>query len=266
MATDVAIPEAAKTLGVRAQSALTAAESFVITSPADNTMAGEELKRIKQWRESLAGLRKAVTDPYDEAKKKVMQIFNPWITFLDKAEDVYKRHMLVWKQKLEDEAREQQRKLDEQAAKQKAELEQKAREIQRKADEDAAAKRAAADEADKKGQAAIAERLRAQADQKAQAGADRSAQVAQQAAATSAPVVAARVEKVAGVSFKKIWRGECDDIVALCRAVADGKIPPIAVTHNQRYLDQQARSLEVHFNIPGCRAVPEDSIAASKKG
>lgn len=62
----------------------------------------------------------------------------------------------------------------------------------------------------------------------------------------------------AGISYREYWKAECTDIVALCKAIVDGKAPPELVTFNQTEGNKLARSLrDMLSNIPGLRSQKE---------
>lgn len=206
------------------------ANAFVCSTQDDYTLAAGELQRIKSRREALDAARKSITRPIDEAKERVMGLFKPVIALLDEAERIYKRTMLAYVDEQERKRREEQARLDEIARKEREALEAKAR------------------KAAEKGK-----------DERADA-------LAQQAASTVAAVSGVAKPAAKGISTKTTWKcSEEIDVVALCRAIADGKVATIAVEPNMKFLNQQARSLEELFNIPGCKAVPERTIAASKR-
>ena len=58
-----------------------------------------------------------------------------------------------------------------------------------------------------------------------------------------------------GPVYREVWSAECVDIVALCRAVADGKASTEFVAANLPALNRMAVALKQTFNVPGCRAV-----------
>lgn len=76
------------------------------------------------------------------------------------------------------------------------------------------------------------------------------------------PVVAPTFNRVAGVSTRQNWRAEVTDIRALCKAVAEGRASVQFVQPNLPALNQVARAMKETFNIPGCRAVPDTTVAA----
>jgi len=77
-----------------------------------------------------------------------------------------------------------------------------------------------------------------------------------------APVIEREAPKVAGVSTRENWFGECVDLMALVKAIADGKAPLALVQPNDKIIGQQARSLKADFVTPGIRVWSERSLAA----
>lgn len=228
---DVPMPAGVDELKKSAPLIVRLAREFNVASLDDYRVAANELKKIKQRRDALDAARKQITRPLDEAKARVMDLFKPVIALLDEAETLYKRTMLAYSDEQARIQREQQAKLEEEARKERERL---ARE----------AEKAAA-----KGRTERAEELQ------------------QRAAATVAPVVAAAAPTAAGVHERTVWKcREEVDVVELCRAVAEGKVAPLAVLPNMKFLNEQARSLEDHFNIPGCKAYPDKGLSASKRG
>lgn len=78
-----------------------------------------------------------------------------------------------------------------------------------------------------------------------------------------APVaVATNVPKVAGVSRPRDnWTAEVTNFQLLIKAVAEGKVPTMAVQANMTFLNQQARSMKGQLSYPGVR-VRNDPKAA----
>lgn len=74
-----------------------------------------------------------------------------------------------------------------------------------------------------------------------------------------APIVhqAAAVPEVKGVSSSKKRKAEVIDLLGMVKGIAEGKVPLKAVTANQTFLDQQARSLEDQLDYPGVKVVTE---------
>lgn len=213
----------------RASSTLKLADAFTITEPGDFELAAKELASVGKTIDAIDAFRKDITRPIDEAKKKIMDRFKPALALLEQAKGTLNRKMLAYRDEEDRKRREAQAKLDEAARKEREKLEAEARKLAAKGKSEQAAEKLAA------------------------------------AAGTVAPVVApAAVPAVKGVASRRTWKAEVNDIVALCRAVADGHVAPIAVEANMVFLNEQARSLEDHFNIPGCRAYPQDTFGRTR--
>jgi hypothetical protein len=76
---------------------------------------------------------------------------------------------------------------------------------------------------------------------------------------TRTTVVVAPVEvasaKVEGIAMIDYYSAEVHDTVALCRAIADGKIPADYVVPNFPKLNDRAKAMRGEFNVPGCKLV-----------
>lgn len=221
------IPAAALTMADEAKQLLVDAQQFKVTSDAEYEIAGLDLKRIKDKMRALDDMRKNITRPIDAAKKAVMDFFRGPEDFLKNAESAYKRSMLNYQQ--------------EQERIRKAE-EVRIRELQRQEQERLARE---AEEAEKAGDNETAEAI------------------IQQAAEMPAAIVPRRdPPKVAGVKTQVRWSATVKDKMALIRAVAEGKVPDIALEVNTKFLNQQAVSLKSALNIPGVVAESKETIAA----
>lgn len=76
----------------------------------------------------------------------------------------------------------------------------------------------------------------------------------------SAPVF--EKPKAAGIGFRTDWAGECHDLMALIKAIADGKAPLELVQVNQAELNKRARMLREALNFPGVRAVSKRTVTS----
>lgn len=59
------------------------------------------------------------------------------------------------------------------------------------------------------------------------------------------------VPKVTGISSRESYYATVTDIKALCRAVADGRVPPMSVIANMTFLNNQARAMKGLMQYPG---------------
>lgn len=208
----------------RGAQTLKLAEAFVIENPQDFEMAGNELAKIGKSIDAIDAHRKDITRPIDRAKAEIMDKFKPCLALLSDAKQIINRKMLSWRDDQERKRRAEQQKLEDDARKER-------------------------------------ERLEAEAKKLAKKNPEKAQEMREQAAQTVAPVVSgATVPAVKGVAVRKAWRAEVVDVKALCAAVAAGTVPTIAVEGNMVFLNEQARSLEEHFNIPGCRATVAENF------
>lgn len=69
--------------------------------------------------------------------------------------------------------------------------------------------------------------------------------------------VPSAVPKVAGTRRTEVWSAEFHDLLALCRAIADGKAPTTWVLPNQAYGNSQAKHMRSTLSVPGVKAVVE---------
>ncbi len=83
------------------ESMLRAYDNFQITTAEIYVGAGEDLKIVKaKWKE-LDTLRKSLTKPLDESKKKIMEFFARPLGFLEKAESIINSAMVGWNREQE---------------------------------------------------------------------------------------------------------------------------------------------------------------------
>jgi len=80
-----------------------------------------------------------------------------------------------------------------------------------------------------------------------------------------APLVTPTLQQASGISVREVWSAEVTSFMQLVQAVAQGKVPILALTANTTFLNSQARSLKGTMNIPGVRAVCNKSMAAGTR-
>lgn len=73
------------------------------------------------------------------------------------------------------------------------------------------------------------------------------------------------VPKAEGLTLPKVWNAEVLSLIELVKAVAKGKAPLASVVANDKFLNQQAKSLKEEFNIPGVRAVSRTSVTVGTR-
>ena len=140
--------------------------------------SAEDLKIIKLKYKELDDLRKSLTKPLDESKKRIMEFFKKPLDYLSMAESSIKRALLKWQQEQDKIRRAEEKRLLE-AQKKEAER------LQR-----------------------LAEAAKARgAEEKAEEFKERIAEVQ-----SVIPVVAPKVEKVSGIQTKTIWKYRILDV------------------------------------------------------
>ena len=108
------------------------------------------------------------------------------------------------------------------------------------------------------------EKIEAQAKKAEEAGKTEKAEALREKAETVnvAPVfVPPPPPKVAGTSFKKVWKGQVVDVIALCKAIGEGKASPSMVIVSQSSIDAHARANRDSWPIPGVVFKEESQMA-----
>ena len=168
------IPAQAKQLIAETEVVVAQAQAFTIATITDYQLAGMELKVIKGRMKELDDLRKSLTRPLDEAKKRIMALFTPAEDRLKKAENLIKRAMLGYQQ-------EQERKRQEEEAR----LRKIAEDEQRRRDALAAKQ---------------AEKARARGNE------ERAQEILENVPIIPTPVVLKEQPKVKGIATREIWK------------------------------------------------------------
>lgn len=199
-----------------------------ITSPETYATAANGLQLIK-------GMTKEIQDFFAPLKSKAHASWKALTTAeaeklapLVEAERFAKGAMTTWQLEQEAKARVEQRRLEDEARK--------------RAEEE---KLLDAIDAEQAGEPEVAERILAEP--------------------VVAPVVrvAPPVPQVAGISMRETWSAEVVDLMALVRAVAEGKVPLRVLVVDSVFLNGQARALRGDLNYPGIRAVSKRSVSSS---
>jgi hypothetical protein len=214
----VAVDPVLREIAASSESLVIDARSLVISSPEGYEFAAGKLQEVKGRIKALEALRKSMTRPLDEAKSKIMDLFRAPAERLEQAEAGLKRALVVFSDAQERKRREEQARLEEAARKEREKLQRQA--------EAAAAK-------GREERAAVLEAT---------------------AAAVVAPIAQTVAPKVAGVSFRSIWRAEVVDA---------SLVPREYLMVDQAKLDKVAAALKGDTVIAGVK-VREDRIASSR--
>jgi len=226
----------------QASAMLALAQSYEIDSPEMAESAAQDLGEIKGRIKKLDELRKSMTKPLDEAKRRIMDLFNDPLIMLTNAENKLKFAIGEWTTK-ERQRVEAERRAQEEAARKLAEE-------QRRIAEEAAAKAKAAE--------AAGDHVAAIAAEQEAAAATETAEIITH----MAPAVVAAAPKLAGISTSDNWKCEFTDLMALVKAVAEGKASIELLEFNQKEANKRAKALRAEFKVPGIRVYTEQVVSA----
>lgn len=260
---------AALVLAGQAQTALAGAKDFIIDSNEMMEIAADDLRAIKTLQKKVEDQRTSITGPLNKAVKAVNDLFRAPKEYLESAEAILKRAILTYNTEQERIRLEAQRKAEEQARQERERL----AEIERQQREDAAKAEAIALQAQAEAQAAAqvgdideAERKQREAQaalEQAQAASLEAQTAAQVAHIVTIPLAAPAAAKVTGISGRRTYSAQVDDLMALIQAVSEGKAPLESITADMKFLNAQARAYKRAGQLfPGVTAVEDRSVSA----
>lgn len=204
------------------------AKALTVHSAEDNSKAAELCKLCKAFQAEIKSSYEPIVKKAHEAHKAAVAELNAQLKPYEEAEKVLKRVMIDW------------------ATAERERIAQARRDAEAKA-------RKEAEEAT----LAEAEFLAASGDAKA-------ADAVLEAPIIAKPVEVKVAEKAAGTSIREVWKARVVDIKALCRAVADGVVPPEFVEPNLSALSTAARSMKHLLGVPGVEAYAEQVMGVSR--
>lgn len=246
---EVSVPMPTPAAEQRAQAALDAAQSLVIATPEQYETGAEQLKAIKAKAREIDEARKSLKRPIDEAAARIQAFFKPPLEFLSQAEGIVKSKLTAYQQEQERIRREEQRKAEDAARKERERLERQRLAAEAKAREKEAELRRQAAEADAAERAKIEAKMRAEAEK----AAAKQAELEQREAAVTAPVIHREAPKVAGISTRTVYKFRIKDPAAIPReylAVDEAKIRKVV------------QALKADANIPGVEVYAEEQMAS----
>jgi hypothetical protein len=203
----------------------TTVKGLTINNNQEYLNSGEFLKQVKTVSKLIDDSRKELTRPLDEAKKRVMEFFKEPLDQLLSAESMLKRAILDYQQEQERIRREEEQKA---IARAKAEEERKRRALEERATK-----------AEESGNTAKAELLRERADD----------------VYVPTVVTAPTLEKVKGISTKKVWKFRVTD---------ECKIPREYLVINEAMLGKMAQATQGKIPVPGVEFYQEDVLSAGR--
>lgn len=222
-----------------ASGVLEVSNEIVIDSQSMYELASEELGNIKKRIKELEDRRKAITSPLTDAHKSVMDLFRPPLDLLGKAKTSLSQGMITYVNDQEKKRREEEAIRLAEIRKQQAIIEEQERE--------AAEKLANATTAKERQEA-----IRLQGE------------VAAAAAVQAAPV-ATVAPKAQGTSVRKTWKGRCVNKAELIAYVAANPAFSNLLVVDDKVLNNLAKAHGDTFNIPGCEAYEDSTIATRTK-
>jgi len=208
-------------------------ENYTVVSQETYGDAGDILKAIKAKSKSLNELRKTLTKPLDESKKLIMAFFNKPLGFLTQAEKDIKSAMITWQQEQEAIRLAEEKRLADIQRKEADELQRKANIEMERINKLKTAKA-------KEAAQAKALELQAKAD----------------AVTSCAPTkVANKVEAVAGISTRKVWK---------FKVVDANLIPREYMMPDEKFIGKMIEASKGSKPIAGIEIYSEDIIVARR--
>jgi len=202
--------------------------NYAITNSEEYQGSAENLRKIKSKAKELDGLRKSLTKPIDESKKRIMELFKEPFEYLTRAESHVKKAMIGWQADQEKVRQAEQARL--------AEIQRKeAEKLQQQAAKEAARVGSLKTDAAKANAAAKAEALKAKAE----------------VVSNMTTTVESKIQEVSGISTRKMWKFEITDV---------NKIPREYMIPDEKYIGQIVRASAGKKEIPGIRVYSENMI------
>lgn len=208
----------------------TKAKAIAITNQETYNLAANTLIEIsqleKQIRDHHAPIKTAAFNAHKTAVAAEKRLLDP----LDEAKAIIKRSISNWTIEQDNIRREAQRKIDE------------AEKAKKKAAEDLILQ--AALEAE---QAGVSSKVT-------------EAIIETSVAQPPIKPIQTTYRKVEGVSTRETWHAEVTDILALCKAISEGKVSSDLITPNMYKLNIEARLKKDKLTIPGVQAIKEVGV------
>lgn len=223
---DIEISPEAQKLAKESEGMLKVYENYSIATVPQYTFASDDLKKIKAKAQELDALRRSMTRPLDESKRKIMDFFNHPLNLLIRAEATIKRAMVDFQREQERIRREREEKLRRQAEVEEARKKKALKEKAKKAEE--------------QGKTEKAEELREKAEE----------------VHVPTPIIPTEVPKIAGQQTREIWKARVTNI---------NKLPREYMVANDTMLQQFARATKGKIPIAGVEFYTEQIMATKTK-
>jgi hypothetical protein len=232
--------------------ALAITPDYKIQSGEEAQGANDALATVKVLIKRLAEAKDAERRPLNEELKRISGKYIEAEIVLEEAERTLKRSLIAFKNAEEKRIAEERRIANEAALKERARLEEEARVEREKAEAKAAKLR-------EQGKDERADAVQAAAESSSRAKETLASLVA-------APIKPPEATKLAGASFRKVWKAKVVDMPKFLKALADSHYPIAEfVEVNQAALDRLAKSLQGNMDkaLPGTIAW-EDEVMGSR--
>lgn len=224
-----------------------------ITTPEQFSRAGELLKAVKGALKQIEDQRVAITKPINDALRNTNAQAKAAAEPFTKAEVAIKAAMVTYSDEQERIRREEQRKADEAARRERERLAAQQREAEAKARAEQERLRREAEEAAAAGRAAEAAKLAARAERVEEKTAAKLEDLQLREAMVVAPVIQREPPKVAGVATREVWRFEVTD---------PAQVPRQYLVVDEAKIRRVVQTLKADANIPGVRVYSERQLAA----
>jgi hypothetical protein len=240
------IPQDARELVERVSGWMGNITEVKISTPQEAENAQEIVKAVLSHEKDLKEAQKTAEAPYSEPLTKIKDLFKNIGTGLDNLKRKTKLAIYNYTEEQEKIRREEQRKLEMEAAEKRRKVEEAAR----KAEEEARQKREEAARLEAEGKAAEAAKLAAQAEKqeaKALAKEQQAANIVAPIAVSAAPEIKGR-----GVAMRENWKGVIDeDTVFKSWVIANQRWEFLAV--DSQAWNRYAKVVKSAQSVPGAR-------------
>lgn len=243
-----------------AQSVINSIGTFKVTTLEEYAQRADSLKQVKAAIARLEKQRSEKLAPFRAGIAGINEMFKEPIERLENFEAQMKTAMVAFNTEQINKQREAQRKLDEQARKEREAAIAKATEVERKTQERVDELNRKAEEARKKGDHGAASSFLDKADRASYSGMVKALDLKEKATTTVAPVIAVQQPKVAGIATKQ---------TAQFRIIDPTKINMAFMVPDEMKIRKQVNALKLDAKPiigEGIEIWMEDSIAASRKG
>lgn len=217
--TEIKITREMESIQTTALNVFESAKQVIIKDQESYDFQGNRLREIKTQWSKIEEKRKELIKPSQLAVKQLNDFFGVPLNNLKSAENLIKQALIRYSDEKEKERLREERRLRDQAEKEAAKLEKKAEK------------------------------------QEANGNIEKAKETRLDAKSIPVPVVASKIEKVKGVSFKEIWKFEIIDV---------DKLPRKYLLPDLKTLGEIARSTKGKVSIPGVRFYSDKTVAGSR--